>query len=275
MEQIEILRGIVAKLGDTEPDKIGPDFSLKTRALQGSVRRAALAAAIRRQLGVTCVSAYSVSTFGELEQAVFGKAPNNPGASQTSPREFTPAVTFESGLDSAGIRCGMDVEMISELPEAADYREHEFYRDSFSPEEIAYCLLQENPRMHFAARWCAKEALHKCDPDFRNEKMCNVEVVRAETGEVSLRHRLNGTVRKLPHALSISHTDSFAAAFVVKAASGSQPITAPPAAGKSVGELPGAATAPSTTRNSFTGLFLLAWFLAMAVALVALIRTFK
>ena len=62
------------------------------------------------------------------------------------------------------LACGIDIERVDAMPVTDDYWEHEFYKESFSKDEIAYCLLQENPRMHFAARWCAKEALVKCDP---------------------------------------------------------------------------------------------------------------
>ena len=64
------------------------------------------------------------------------------------------------------------------MPVTDDYWEHEFYKESFSKDEIAYCVLQENPRMHFAARWCAKEALVKCDPAFKGQSFATMEVVR-------------------------------------------------------------------------------------------------
>jgi len=113
----------------------------------------------------------------------------------------------------------LDIENIADLPEAPDYREHEFYQTMFTSEEIAYCIAQENPRMHFAARWCAKEALVKCDPAFRAEKLSSIEVVRQDTGAVFLRHHASGTARKLAHGVSLTHTNSIAAACVVLAPS--------------------------------------------------------
>ena len=50
--------------------------------------------------------------------------------------------------------------------------------------------------MHFAARWCAKEALVKCDPAFKGQPFSTMEVVRNESGEVSLAHHANGTFEK-------------------------------------------------------------------------------
>ncbi|HEX4645061.1 MAG TPA: 4'-phosphopantetheinyl transferase superfamily protein [Verrucomicrobiae bacterium] len=273
MEPTEILRGIVARFGETEPDKIGAEFSLKTRLLQSSARRAALAAAVRRQLGVNCPAVYSVSTFGELERAVFGAA-----ASVAAPK---PAPVPQNGRPSApaaaplaaSLRCGVDIELIAELPETTDYREHEFYRDTFTPEEIAYCIMQENPRMHFAARWCAKEALHKCDPAFRDEKMSAVEVVRNEHGEVSFSHRTNGTARKLPHALSLSHTHSVAAPFVVLSLNSSPRVAEVNNRVNAVTAQPPAPIVTAPPNKPFPILTALAWLVAFGLALAALIRT--
>jgi phosphopantetheinyl transferase (holo-ACP synthase) len=70
--------------------------------------------------------------------------------------------------------------------------------------------------MHFAARWCAKEALVKCDPAFKGQSFSTVEVVRNESGELSLAHHANGAATTSPHAVSISHTETMAAAVVVR-----------------------------------------------------------
>jgi holo-[acyl-carrier protein] synthase len=276
MNQIEILRGIVAKLGNVEPKEIGSAFSLQTPSLKGSLKRAALAAAIRRDLGIHCPTAHEVSTFEELEKAVFGTSAEVPKPVLSSGQPSTPQVSAKASFPLAngpdlGIRCGMDLEMISELPEAADYREHEFYRDSFTAEEISYCLLQENPRMHFAARWCAKEALIKCDPAFRTEKMTNVEVVRSEQGEVSLRHRGNGNEVSLPHSVSLTHTNAVAGAVVVRAASG-QP--------QQHSTVPNDSRAHSEADPSAQGrlspvLITLAWMVSTGLAILALLRTFR
>ena len=67
---------------------------------------------------------------------------------------------------AGGLQVGLDVEDIRLLPQAKDYWEHEFYSGSFAKSEIAYAVLQAEPRTHFAGFWCAKEALRKCDPGF-------------------------------------------------------------------------------------------------------------
>lgn len=219
MEKREQLRQIVAQLAGLNPDAIGADFSLRFRGLQSSVRRAALAAAIRRRLGSDCPQAYSAATFAELEAAVEGNdaRPTHTAAAQEPIQ--SPRISFRSGLDGLdGLACGIDIEMVAALPVTDNYWEHDFYRDAFAKDEIAYCLLQENPRMHFAARWCAKEALVKCDPIFKVVPFSAVEVIRNEFGNVSLAHCTNGTRETLPVAVSITHTDTVAAAVVVRKA---------------------------------------------------------
>ena len=277
MNQLEVLRGIVAKLGEAQPDSVGPDFSLRSSALKSSIKRAALAAAIRRQLGVNCPAAHSVGTFAELEQAVFGPTTASAAETETpkpAPRPTPALVALSPGLESQQLRCGVDVEAISALPEAADYREHEFYRDIFSAEEIAYCVLQENPRMHFAGRWCVKEALYKCDPALRPEKMAEIEVVRNDRGEISLRHRLNGEAHTLPHAVSLSHTDSLAIAVVVRAANAPPQTNASGEAALAPGR-PAPSAVPPPTGSTLPLLSALAWLVAMGVSLFALFRSFR
>ena len=215
MEANEQLRQIVAQLAGLKPEAIDADFSLKSRGLQSSVRRAALAAAIRRYLGGTVPEVYSVVSFRELEAAVLERE-SKPATSGELPNELRKTVTASplSGVDD--LACGIDIERVDAMPVTDDYWEHEFYKESFSKDEIAYCLLQENPRMHFAARWCAKEALVKCDPGYKGQPFSTLEVVRNESGEVSLAHHANGTSTKPPMAVSISHTETMAAAVVVR-----------------------------------------------------------
>ena len=207
MEAEQELRKIVAQLAGLKPEAIHSDFSLRSRGLQSSVRRAALAAAIRRYLGVSVPEIYSVVSFHELVAAVLK------GGTEAITKPAS-ALFGLRGVDD--LACGIDIERVDALPVTDDYWEHEFYKENFSKDEIAYCLLQENPRMHFAARWCAKEALVKCDPAYKGQPFSTLEVVRAASGEVSLAHHANGTSTTPPLAVSISHTETMAAAVVVR-----------------------------------------------------------
>jgi phosphopantetheine--protein transferase-like protein len=114
------------------------------------------------------------------------------------------------------VSCGIDIELTENLPLTTDYWEEDFYKTHFTPAEIAYCLTKENPLVHFAARWCAKEALRKSDSAYLSEQMSNIEVSIDASGAPSLRHYANGKATTLDVAVSISHTPAAAAAMVIK-----------------------------------------------------------
>jgi phosphopantetheine--protein transferase-like protein len=106
--------------------------------------------------------------------------------------------------------------MVENLPRVHDYWEDPFYTTMFTASEIAYCLLQANPPMHFAARWCAKEALKKCDPAYSHMAMNQLEVALTTTGAPWLQTAAHGTWERCPVIVSLSHTPYMAAAVVVK-----------------------------------------------------------
>ena len=204
------LRGVVAQLCRCAPEEINGDFSLDVPALRGSLKKAVLIASIRRYLGKDCMSAATARTFAELEALVSGKAaPAAPARS--APLSAPVAAPASPAATVCAASCGIDVESVAQLPDTADYAGHQFYKDNFSPEEISYCIKQAKPRQHFAARWCAKEALKKCDAAFRDTRPADLELARADSGAVFF--RLRGRV--LPHAVSISHTEDTAVAVVL------------------------------------------------------------
>jgi len=114
------------------------------------------------------------------------------------------------------------------LPEATDYWEEPFYKANFTPAEIAYCVGQSNPRMHFAARWCAKEALKKCLPAYTQWEMKRIEVVRGEAGRPYLRLTEDGGAKTPPVALSLTHSEDWALAMVVSEAERPAPTSPRP-----------------------------------------------
>jgi phosphopantetheine--protein transferase-like protein len=166
------------------------------------------------------------------------------------------------------VSCGIDIELIDHLPPMGDCWEEPFYRDHFAPAEIAYCLLQEMPALHFTARWCAKEALKKCDSAFLATAPKDIEVISDGSGAPFLVHHSGGGSYRLLHAVSLSHTAHAAVAVVVKV---DVPAMIPlPRALPPVSEM--------SSLASFRGLgsFLptLLGLVALGVAIGALVRTF-
>ena len=158
--------------------------------------------------------AYSARTLGELEHAVLGEGPVEPPGHQVDAGIERRGYLQEFGLKTS-LRCGLDIEAVSGFPAADDYWTNDFYQSNFSEAEIAYCAAQQNPPMHFAARWCAKEALKKCDGSFLSVAMARIEITLSMDGTPFLAHIVDGEPQRLPHAVSLSHTDSLAAALVV------------------------------------------------------------
>jgi phosphopantetheine--protein transferase-like protein len=289
METSDLLRATVADFFEVDPGQIGPAFPLAGRLGQGSIARAALDSAIRRRLGLKSKAVYSATTYGELESALLPGESGLAGQIAPAPAE-QPSAPATPGVSTDGragaipaqasgglVSCGVDIELVANLPVATDYWEHEFYSTFFTPKEIAYCLLQEEPRLHFAGRWCVKEALKKCDPELFSEEMKNIELVSQESGGPFLSRLVAGEARRLPHAVSMSHTKEAAIAVVVKlsaqAPSGPaiQAAEAPPPA-------PAAASAPATDGAAalrgplaFIGLLSL---VALGLSLLALWKTF-
>jgi holo-[acyl-carrier protein] synthase len=158
-------------------------------------------------LGVKCSRVYTARRYGELEAAACGS-----NAGQLAIRAV-PGPGAVSAADDRSVRCGIDIEEIEALPRAADYWEHEFYRNSFTDAEIAYCSVQQEPRQHFAARWAAKEAVRKLAPQYLHVESRDLEVTLNENGAPAM--TLRGS--DLPVAVSLAHTGSVAVAVAVNA----------------------------------------------------------
>ncbi len=271
MNQEQLLCQTVAAFLQVDPQQLGTDYPLSARRVHGSIGRAALDAAIRRKLGRTSPAVYSARTYGELEQALLNASTPVPRAKGASEPTLPPppAASSESGSASADasqldIVCGIDIEMVENLPQVRDYWEDEFYIRSFTSAEIAYCTMQANPRLHFAARWCAKEALKKCDPALLSAEMNTLELFHRESGGPLLRQLVNGTPRNLPFAVSISHSDLAAVAVVLKP-SGAPSLPSRPALEEAITDHP--------KRSSLSLLTFLLSVISLGLAVWACLRT--
>lgn len=229
MDRQSVLVQTVAEFIGTDPGHVGPDFPLAGPRFQGSLARTRLYAAIQQRLGVKCRAVYAARTYGELQAAVFGTpadasgtipvgSASSNGASQLSSKSASHLSMPQAMSEAlnAHLSCGIDLEMVEHFPEVRDYWEDAFYATAFTPAEIAYCLMQEHPRMHFAARWCAKEALKKCDPAYAGEDMGHFEVAFDKHGAPFMQCDVNGTTERLPVVVSMSHTPSMAVAMVIR-----------------------------------------------------------
>jgi phosphopantetheine--protein transferase-like protein len=265
MERRDSLVQIVSELMEIDSARITSDLPLAGRGMQGSLARTRLDAAIRKRIGIRCPAVYTAKVFGELETAIFSDS-----TSRELPAAVTPSRVNAEQLDvsSTPISCGIDIENVEDLPAAKDYREDEFYKLSFTATEIAYCLLQENPRMHFAARWCAKEALKKCDAGYLHSEMSAIELVTSDGRAPYLALLRDGVVTRLPVGVSISHTSHTAVAVVIReSARLSQPLPAERS------EVPADQLVASRDHRGRTSRVGVLAFFALALSLWALLRT--
>lgn len=221
MAQLDQLRAMIATMLMVPEVEVRPETSLA--ALNTSLGSARIRLGLKR-LGLN-PPATSAATFSGLVAAVTGEAALVPSASVAPLR--TAQVTPGGNAGLGGLQVGLDVEDIRSLPVAADYWEHEFYRGTFARSEIAYAVLQAEPRTHFAGFWCAKEALRKCDASFAATTLNELAVAHDVDGRPYLTRITADGPERLPHALSISHTAEVATAVVV--AQAAPPIAqAPP-----------------------------------------------
>ncbi len=203
MSQSEELRTLIATMLMVSPVEITDGYSLA--ALNTSLGSAKLRLGLKR-LGLALPGGTKPATFGGLLAALSG-----------APAAELPLIPVSAAVSApvSGLQVGLDVEEIAALPIAIDYWEHDFYRGSFSKSEIAYAVLQGDPRISFAGFWCAKEALRKCDPAFASVDPSQTAVAHEANGRPYLTIVTEGHPERLPHALSISHTTDVATAVVV------------------------------------------------------------
>jgi len=155
---------------------------------------------------------------------------------------------------------GIDIEDVASLPQAEDYREHSFYRDNFSPAEIAHCLLQPHVRASFCGLWAAKEAILKSAPQLtRLTRLIDIEIEHDGAGRPT--H---------PNCyISISHTPHTAVAVCLPKpalAMVQSPLSIPTHLQEDLPAAP-AATASGKSRKLVAALFIIAAICAACIIL--------
>ena len=111
-----------------------------------------------------------------------------------------------SSPESLNFGIGIDIESIDNFPIVADFRSDPFYLDNFTPNEISFCILKQNPLETFAGIFCAKEAVFKAkNKSIRGSNLNQIEIVHNSQGMPML----DGFV------ISISHSKGLAVAIAI------------------------------------------------------------
>jgi len=116
---------------------------------------------------------------------------------------------------------GCDLIEVERIACALERRRKAFYRRVFTEEEVAYSEARQDPALHLAARWAAKEAFFKAlGTGLRGGSLHEVEVRNKPTGEPEL--LVWGRARKVMEKkhgkfvhISLSHVTGMAMAVVV------------------------------------------------------------
>lgn len=166
--------------------------------------------------GFTVTSREGIRMFGDLLQRIGLKTPVpvpdekmevGTGQGNAADRQIAAGFSALAGV-SVDFRIGLDIEDVENLPKTDDFRQEPFYRETFSPWEISYCILQKDPIQSFAGKFAAKEAIIKSDDVYKTWPLNKIEIRNEDDGRPGFED----------FKLSISHTDKAAVAVALKPA---------------------------------------------------------
>lgn len=195
---MEQAKRIIATFLKIQPENITVDTAIDKRAIQGSILIHRMYSALA-EAGFRINNRNEIHTFGDFVTAL-----GNQGIEVESVRNNYDAEIKDS--NDKHFCVGIDIENINSFPIAEDYRENEFYKMNFSQQEISYCLLQKDPRISFAGKFSAKEALIKADNSLINIPFYKLEILNNNEGRPIFNN----------FSLSVSHTSEYAIAFAVR-----------------------------------------------------------
>ncbi|MEW5895444.1 MAG: 4'-phosphopantetheinyl transferase superfamily protein [Candidatus Omnitrophota bacterium] len=196
------LREIIAVFLETDPSRITADTRIDHTAIRGSVLIHRMYSALH-SAGYDVGGKYTSKTFNEL-LIILGKEPVSPmtkEAIQTDLKNPTPDIDSVDGFS-----IGIDIEEISNMPSANDYREDVFYRQNFSQDEISYCIRQKDPRKHFAGMFAAKEAIIKADNYYKSIPFSEIGIAHHDSARPTFKNFI----------LSVSHSEKQVVAVALK-----------------------------------------------------------
>lgn len=221
MLDTEKLKALVSDLMQVSVDTVSAS-TVFSGILATSLGRARLDAALRSRFGISNNGVYTVKTFGDLCRLLGGEAA---GENTVSAAPRSQSISLLSTADNTGIAIGIDIQSVDALPNATDYWEEEFYQQHFTRQEIAYALLQPNPRESFASAWCAKEALRKADARWLDIDWHQTELTHTSTGIPAL----NSGDQSISCSVSVSHTAGLAVAVVAMGGADASGLSKPAA----------------------------------------------
>jgi len=195
------VKNIISKYTKIPADQLQPQTLIDRSAVASSIILHRMYAQLATE-GFAAANYANIKTYGQLLTVL-----NNTGSPASVP--VTAPAAYQPDTDSAEASVGIDIEPISSMPPATDFREDAFYTMNFSPAEIAYCILQTNPAASFAGLFAAKEAIIKADNSYQHHNF----------NTIVIDHLPGGKPVHPGFEISISHTGDLAVAVAVKSSS--------------------------------------------------------
>lgn len=231
---MEKIKQIVSGFIKVPPEQIGPGTPINRSAVRSSILLHRMYARLADE-GIQIADYNNINVFGDLFSSpsagnghpMPGPFSSDPGGGPATSSWSSPIGSPATVFGSPGI--GIDIEDIASLPKTTDFRKDEFYKMNFSPEEIAYCILRQDPYASFTGLFAAKEAIVKAggQPDGR------------PFDTIRITHSAEGKPLHPGYAISISHSAGIAVAVAVRRAEvltgenfGAAGPAIPPARGK-------------------------------------------
>ena len=199
---MENAKNIIATFLKVEPSEITENTFMDKSAIPGSILIHRMYSTLSSE-GYHIVNHDSIRTYGDFLNALnHGKS-----SSETPKTVKKDIVKKEKNVNtSSGMKVGIDIEDIINMPVVSDYREEKFYTENFSSKEISYCILQADPRASFAGKFSLKEAIIKADNSYKSVPFKEIEILNDSLGKPYFGD----------FALSISHTTNQAVAVAIK-----------------------------------------------------------
>jgi len=187
-------KAVISKYLRIDPSQIRNETIIDKSAVNGSIMVHRMYGALATE-GIIVRDYLMIRTFAELMSRC--------SSQESGVLKLENEHTEIYPVSQSGI--GIDIEKISNMPICSDFREDQFYKLNFTPQEISYCSIQINPRDSFGGLFAAKEAIVKANASYRKIPFNAIEV----------HHDLEGKPYIKDLQISISHLGDTAIAVAV------------------------------------------------------------
>jgi len=191
------IKNIISTFIKIPVDNISENTIIDKTVVQGSILIHRMYAEIA-DIGYNIENYNNIRSFADLLQKT-----NHSEQVQLPDNQIIKDVTTNYDTNNS---IGIDIEELSNFKTVEDYRDDNFYKQNFSEQEIAHCLLQENILQSFAGKFAAKEAIVKADNSLINNPFNKIEVLNDKNGKPFFQNLV----------VSISHTNKLTIAVAMQ-----------------------------------------------------------